>query len=143
MPQGTSSGRFLIEIDGVTSAEASEVSGIGIKHEPFKIAIGAQANPILGRSNYECEEVTMKHAYALNSTGNEVFAWFGDYIKGYTTDKLNMRLIQLSEDGFGTAAICGASSIIWIICRSWAQRLCGSIPFKKMMSRLKVTTVTL
>ena len=103
--QGTSSGRFLIEIDGVTSADASEVSGIGIKHEPFKIAIGAQANPILGRSNYECEEVTMKHAYALNSTGNEVFAWFGDYIKGYTTDKLNMRLIQLSEDGFGTAAI--------------------------------------
>jgi phage tail-like protein len=105
MPQGTSSGRFILEMDGVTAARASEVSGIGMKHEPFKIATGDRANPILGRSNYECEEVTVKHAYALNSTGNEMFSWFGDYVKGNRTDKLNIRLIQLAEDGYATAAI--------------------------------------
>ncbi len=104
MPQGTSSGRFILEMDGVSIARASEVSGIGIKHEPFKIPVGDQANQILGRSNFECEEVTVKHAYALNSTGREMFEWFYDYVRGFRTDKLSIRLIQLSEDGFGTAA---------------------------------------
>lgn len=102
---GTSAGRFLLEMDGVSSARASEVSGIGIKHEPFKIPVGDQANMILGRSNYECEEVTVKHAYALNSTGQQMFSWFGLYIKGIRTDKMNIRLIQLAENGFTPQAI--------------------------------------
>ncbi len=102
---GTSAGRFLLEMDGVSTARASEVSGIGIKHEPFKIGVGDQANMILGRANYECEEVTVKHAYALNNTGREMFAWFGLYIKGVRTDKLNVRLIQLAENGFSPQAI--------------------------------------
>ena len=102
---GTSSGRYLLEMDGVSAARASEVAGIGLKHEPFKIAVGDQANPILGRSNYEANEVTIKHAHALNNTGDEMFAWFGDYVKGFRTDKLNVRLIQLGEDGFSTGQI--------------------------------------
>lgn len=105
MGQGTSSGRFLLEMDGVSIARASEVSGIGIKHEPFKIGVGDQPNQILGRSSYECEEVTVKHAYALNSTAQEMFDWFSDYIRGFRTDKLSIRLIQLAEDGFGTEAV--------------------------------------
>lgn len=103
--EGTSSGRYLFEMDGVAACRASEVSGLGIKHEPFKIGVGDQANPLLGRSNYECEEVTVKHAHSLNSTGSEMFDWFGQYIKGDRTDKLSMRLIQLDEDGKGTEAI--------------------------------------
>ena len=94
-----------MEMNGVSAARASEVSGIGLKHEPFKIAVGDQANPILGRSNYEANEVTIKHAHALNNTGNEMFAYFGAYIKGLRTDKPNIRLIQLGEDGFSTDAI--------------------------------------
>lgn len=102
--QGTSSARYIIEIDGISAARASEVSGVGLKHEPFKIAVGDRANPIVGRSTYEANEVTVKHAYALNKTGQEAFRYFGDYLKGYTVQKLNMRLIQLDEDGFGTTA---------------------------------------
>lgn len=102
---GASAGYYLFEMDGVTFARASEVSGIGVKHEPVKIGVGDQANPILARGKYEPQEVMVKHAHALNETGNEMFSWFRDYIKGYRTDKLNMRLIQLDEDGFSTLAI--------------------------------------
>lgn len=105
MKDGTSAGRFIFEMDGVAACRASEVSGVGVKHEPFKIGVGDQANPILGRGNFECEEVTVKHAHALNSAGGEIFNWFGDYIRGDRTDKLSMRLIQLGEDGKQTEAV--------------------------------------
>lgn len=109
---GTSSGRFLVEMDGVSAMRASEVSGIGIKHEPYKIAVGDQANPILGRSNYEGDEVTLKHAYALNSTGQEIFSWFTAYVKGDRIDKPSFRLIQLAENGYGTVAVWNLSECV-------------------------------
>lgn len=102
---GASAGYYLFEMDGVSFARASEVSGIGLKHEHFEIGVGDQANPIIGRGKYKPQEVTVKHAHALNETANEIFSWFGDYIRGYRTDKPTMRLIQLDEDGFGTLAI--------------------------------------
>lgn len=110
--RGTSSGRYLVEIDGVSACRASEVSGIGLKHEPFKIPVGDRANPILGRSNYEANEVTIKHAYALNRTGRELFAYFGAYVKGLTVEKRTVRLIQLDEDGFGTVAVWELSECV-------------------------------
>lgn len=103
--EGTAGSRYIFEIDGVAAARASEVSGIGLKHENFKIGLGDRANPLIGRGNYEGNEVTVKHAHAINSTGREMFSWFGDYIKGDRTDKLTARLIQLDEDGKGTEAI--------------------------------------
>lgn len=96
---GAGAGYYLLEMDGVSAAEASEVSGIGIKHENFKIDVGNRPNPYLGRGKYECDEVTIKHAHALNNVGQQMFRWFGDYIKGYRTDKVNIRLVQLGEDG--------------------------------------------
>ena len=102
---GASAGYFLLEMDGVTFARASEVSGIGLKHEVVKIGVGDQANPILVRGKYEPQEVTVKHAHALNNTAQEVFSWFKDYIKGFRTDKLTMRLIQMDEDGYSPLVI--------------------------------------
>ena len=102
--KGTSSGFYMFEMDGVAAAEASEVSGIGLKHEVFKIGVGNQAYPYLGRSKYECNEVTVKHAHALNNAGKQMFQYFDDYINGVRTDKINIRLIQLGEDGFKTEA---------------------------------------
>lgn len=96
---GTASRAFIIEMDGVSAAQASEVSGLGIKAEPFKINVGGRPNPIQGRAGYEPEEVTVKHAYALGSTGQEMFSWFGDFIRGDRTDKISFRLVQLAEDG--------------------------------------------
>lgn len=100
-----SSARFLIEIDGVTEACATEVSGIGIKHEPVKLPVGCRPNPYLGRSNYECEEVTVKHGYAISSTGRELFQWFSDFIRGIAVERRTFRLLQMHEDGATPAAI--------------------------------------
>ena len=105
MKSGTASSRYKVEIDGIAACRASEASGFGLKHEPFKIGVGDQANPILGRGNYEPNEVTIKHAHALNSTGREFFNWFGRFIKGETVEKRSMRLIRLTEDGKSTEAI--------------------------------------
>ena len=102
---GASAGYFLFEMDGVTFARASEVSGIGLKHEVVKIGVGDQANPILVRGKYEPQEVTVKHAHAINNTADEIFSYMRNYIKGFRTDKLNMRCIQLAEDGFSTLQI--------------------------------------
>lgn len=105
MKSGAASSRYKVELDGIAGCRASEISGIGIKHEPFKIGVGDQANPILGRGNYEGNEITVKHAHALNGTGREFFNWFGRYIKGDTVEKRSFRLIQMTEDGKGTEAI--------------------------------------
>ena len=103
--KGTSSGYYILEMDGVSAAEASEVSGIGNKHEVFKIGVGNRPNPYIGRSKFEPNEVTVKHAHAMGSTGQEMFQWFDDYIRGFRTDKINIRLIQLGEDGFKTEVV--------------------------------------
>lgn len=100
--KGTAARSFLVEMDGVSQAMASEVTGIGLKAEPFKIGVGNQPNPILGRAGYEAEEVTMKHAYALGGTESEIFSWFEDFIRGDRTDKPTFRLIQLAENGYDT-----------------------------------------
>lgn len=102
---GTSSGYYIIEIDGVSAARASEVSGLNIKHDPFKIGVGDRPNPILGRSKYEIDEVTVKHAHALNNTGRELSGYIVAYCRGLRTDKLNCRLLQMAEDGFGIEAV--------------------------------------
>lgn len=102
---GAGQGYYVLEMDGVAAARASEVTGIGLKHEHFEIGVGDQANPIIGRGKYKPQEVTVKHALALNNTGEEVFSYFKDYVKGFRTDKLSMRLIQLAEDGFTTLKI--------------------------------------
>lgn len=102
---GISSARFLVEMDGVSIMDASEVSGIGLKHEVVKIAVGSRANPHLARGNYECEEITLKHAHALNSAGFELSLQFDSFIRGLDVGKPTFRLIQLGEDGFETVAI--------------------------------------
>lgn len=110
--RGTSAGRYLVEMDGVSICRASEVSGLGLKHEPFKIPVGDRANPIIGRSNYEANDITVKHAFALNKTGREVFAYFKNYVKGLTVEKRTFRLIQLDEDGRGVVAVWEASECV-------------------------------
>jgi len=102
---GTSAGNYLLEVDGVTFARASEVSGIGLKHEHFEIGVGDQGNPVIGRGKFKPQEITVKHAHGLNNTADEIFRYFRAYIKGLRTDKLTMRLIQLDEDGFSTLQI--------------------------------------
>lgn len=102
---GTSNAHFLVEVDGVSILEASEVEIGGIKHEPFKLSVGNRPNPYLGRNKYEAEEVKIKGAYALNSQGEELFSNFRNYIQGFNVSKLNMRVIQLAEDGFRTVVI--------------------------------------
>lgn len=102
---GTSNAHFLVEVDGVSALEASEVEIGGVKHEPFKLMVGNRPNPYLGRNKYEVEEVKIKAAYALNAQGEELFQNFQDYISGFNVSKLNMRVIQLGEDGFSTVAI--------------------------------------
>lgn len=102
---GTSNANFLVEVEGVSVVQASEVEIGGIKHEPFKLMVGDRPNPFIGRNKYEVDEVTIKNAYALNSEGTEFFNHFKNYALGLTTQKLNIRVIQLAENGFTSEVI--------------------------------------
>lgn len=102
---GTSNGNFLVEVDGVSVLEATEVETGPLKHEPFKLHVGNRPNPYLGRNKYEVDEVKIKGAYALNSQGEELFAYFRNYILGNTVEKITVRVIQLGEDGYTTEKI--------------------------------------
>jgi hypothetical protein len=87
-------------MDGVAALEATEVSGIGLTHEPAEIMVGTRALPIYSRGKSKVEPVTIKHAFALNSSGRELAQYFADYVQGITTEKRSLRVIQLREDGF-------------------------------------------
>lgn len=101
----TSEGRYLIEVDGITAVESTEVSGVNKTHQEFELFISNRPNPILGRGHYKCEKITVKHGHALNSAGEEFFAWFDGYINGTNVEKRNARLIILEEDSDTIAAI--------------------------------------
>ena len=100
MPErGTSEGRYLFEFDGVSAVRSSEVSGVSKEHSPFELAESNRPNPHLGRGNYKCSEITVRHAHALNETGFEVFQWMQDFITGANVERRSGRLIVLDEDG--------------------------------------------
>lgn len=102
---GTSEGRYLFELDGVTAVRASEVSGITITHEEFELYESNRPNPHIGRGHYKCEAVNVKHAHALNGTGQQFFQWMSDFIRGGAIERRGARLIVLDEDGESPVAI--------------------------------------
>jgi hypothetical protein len=101
---GTANAHYLIEVDGVSVCQAQEVETGGIKHEPFKIFTGDRPNPTLGRAKYECEEVKIKQAMALNAEGLEFVNLFQNYARGLDVTKFNIRVVTLDEDGFSPIA---------------------------------------
>jgi phage tail-like protein len=102
---GTSEARYLIEIDGITAIESSEASGLKKTHEEFELSVSNRPNPILGRGNFKVEALTIKHAHALNSVGEEYFEWFEGYIHGVNVEKRSARLIILEQNGDTPTAI--------------------------------------
>ena len=96
---GTHGGHFLVEYDGVSALEATEVTGIEKEHEPFELKVGTRAMPVYGRGKSKVAPITFKHAFALNTSGREIFDYFNLYTQGLTTEKRNFRVIQLQEDG--------------------------------------------
>jgi len=98
MNVGTNEGNFLLEVDGVATFQATEIEIGGIKHEPYKIAVGNRPNPYLGRGKWEIEEVKIKQALALNNEASEAGGMFKDYMTGGTT-KPSVRIVTLGEDG--------------------------------------------
>jgi len=99
MENGTSEGRYLFEFDGVSAVRSSEVSGVKITHEEFELYESNRPNPHLGRGHYKVDTINVKHAHALNSTGQEVFQWMSDFIRGDNVERRGARLIVLDEDG--------------------------------------------
>lgn len=97
--RGTHENRYLVEIDGVIAVTASEVTMPGIEHTPVELYVGNQPSPILVRGNFKVEEMTFKHASALNTTGDELFAWIRDFVDGVVLDRRTVRFVVLDEDG--------------------------------------------
>ncbi len=96
---GAANGYFLVEVDGISIIEASEAEIGSPKHEPYKIGVGNRPNQYLGRGKYEVEEFKLKNAYALNREGEELFEYFRRYIRGLTVEKVNIRVVQMEENG--------------------------------------------
>jgi hypothetical protein len=101
----TSNGHFLVEVEGVAAIEASEFDIGGVKHEAFKIMVGNRPNGILGRGKFDVGDCKLKNAYALNGEGKQLFKYFREYTLGITTEKRNIRVIQLDEDGYTAVGI--------------------------------------
>jgi hypothetical protein len=99
MLNGTNIGNYLVEVDGVAVCQASEVEIGGAKHEPYKINLGDRPNPVLGRGKYECDEVKIKQAFALNNEGNDFTNLYQNYIRGLDLTKRTIRIVTLGEDG--------------------------------------------
>lgn len=105
MARGTHSGHFLVEMDGVSVIEATEVTGLKKVHEPVEIKTGNRAMPTYARGKSKAEPITLKHAFALNRSGREIFQYFNAYCAGLLTEKRSFRVIQLNEDGFSTHGV--------------------------------------
>lgn len=99
MEFGTSEARYVIEVDGVSAVRASEVTGVGLDHTPFKLYESNRGNPMLGRGNYECTEVKIKQGHALNEAGQEFFQWVADFVRGEDVERRFARLIVYDENG--------------------------------------------
>ncbi|MGA9768281.1 MAG: phage tail protein [Blastocatellia bacterium] len=99
MEHGTSEGRYLFEMDGVTAIRATEVTGVSKMHEEFELYESNKGNPHLGRGHFKCEKIKVKHGHALNETGVEVGTWLSDFVDGTNLERRNARLIVLDEDG--------------------------------------------
>ena len=99
MERGTSAGRYLFEFEGITAVRASDVSGIKKTHEEFEIYESNRPNPIIGRGHFKCDTISVKHAHALNSAGEEFFRWMQDFITGTNVERRGGRCIELDEDG--------------------------------------------
>ena len=100
----TTNGNYLIEVDGVSLCEASEVETGGVKHEPFKIFTGTRPFPVIGRGKFECEEVKLKIAFGLNNEGAELARIFEEYLLGINMTKPTVRVVTLGEDTFSVVA---------------------------------------
>lgn len=96
---GTSTGRYIVEFDGVSAVRSTEVSGVGIDHTPFELWESNRPNPHNGRGHFKVDEIKVKHGSALNSTGEEVFQWVKDFVEGRDVERRTFRLIKLDEDG--------------------------------------------
>lgn len=103
--RGTHSGHFLVEMDGVTAIEATEVTGFKKTHEPVEIKTGNRPMPTYARGKSKVEPITLKHAIALNAAGREIVDYIQAYCAGQTVQKRNFRVIQLHEDGATIAAV--------------------------------------
>jgi phage tail-like protein len=99
MDNGTSEGRYIFELDGVSAIRSSEVTGVGKNHEEFELYESNRPNPTLGRGHFKCDKIKVKHGHALNQTGAEVFVWMDDFLNGLNTERRNARLIVMDEDG--------------------------------------------
>ena len=96
---GTHENRYLLEFDGVAAIAASEVTMPSKEHTPAELYVGNQPNPILVRGNFKVDDMSFKHAHALNETGNEVFRWLDDFVDGVDLSRRGARLVVLDEDG--------------------------------------------
>lgn len=103
--EGTSEGRYLFELDGITAVRSSEVSGLKKTHEEFEMYESNQPMPHLGRGHFKCDAITIKHAHALNQTGAEYFDWMEGFLFGVNVERRSARLIVLREDGDTPEAI--------------------------------------
>ncbi len=104
MPQGTSTAHFLVEFDGVSICEASEVSGVNKKHEPVKIFTGNRRSPFYAAGKFELDVVMIKHAIGINGAGRELSGYYEDFTSGLITERRNFRIVQLDEDGISPVA---------------------------------------
>jgi phage tail-like protein len=105
MEHGTSQGRYIFELDGVSAVRSTEVTGVNKQHEEFELYESNRPNPRLGRGHFKCEKVRVKHGHALNETGNEFFRWLDDFVNGNDLERRSARLIVLDEDGQSPVAI--------------------------------------
>ena len=95
----TSENRFLLEIDGIGTIRATEVTMPDKEHTPVELYVGNRPNPILVRGNFKVNELTFKHATGLGQVTREISQWVDNYTSGLDVTKRGARFIVLDEAG--------------------------------------------
>lgn len=96
---GASQANFVAEVDGVAAFEATEAEGFNKTHEPYQIQVGNKEMPYQGRGKSKCDEVTLKGAFKVTNAGADFHRQFQEYSRGDSVRKVNVRVVQMSEDG--------------------------------------------
>jgi|SRR5205085_10436811 len=95
----SSDNRFILELDGFPAIAALDATLPSKAHTPFEHQPGNQAMPDLGRGNFKCDDLTLKHAHNVGGLDDSLARYFDLYTEGIITDKLNGRFMVMDESG--------------------------------------------
>ena len=95
-----SENRFAVEIDGIPEFRATKITGGGEKHEALKTRVANNPYPLIGRGNFEAEEIDITIPSGKYDTAIRALQkWVDDFADGVDTNYRSGRYIVFDDNG--------------------------------------------